>query len=187
MIKWLNLGLGRARFEAATPSSDTEQRFKNLYSSLNGWGHLPESGVIQEQADGRKGPLCFSRKAVTLNVASLPERVLDDVLQAWRQSKNKEGFFEKDGEFDAAIAAIHAHYASLSCLEFRNTIDERTRHIDDLGTFIKQYLKGESAPVLPRSQQGNSWSATFYGRPYSEETSSRVLDNPAMAAASTAS
>ncbi|QBS11601.1 hypothetical protein E4T54_01970 [Legionella geestiana] len=187
VIKWLNLGLGRARFEPSTPSVETEQRFKNLYSSLNGWGQLPENGVIQEHADGRKGPLCFTRKAVTLNVASLPERVLDELLQAWRQSRDKERFFEANGEFDEAIREIHAHYAALNCLEFQNTVDERTRHIDELGTFIKQYLMSGHAPVPPRSQQDYSWSATFYGRQRSEAVPSSVLDSVPLAAASTAS
>src|SRR5262249_16615912 len=124
-IKWGKLLFQPPRFtnqkqfghQSEMKSQEVENRFKNLYSSLSAWGQFNEDEMVKDNQDGRKGPACFARKALTLDTSSITEHVLDSVLEGYQQSENKANFFDEDGRYQAILDGVDGYYKEYNCLE----------------------------------------------------------------------
>jgi hypothetical protein len=192
-IKGITQALNPPRFEKKVVSSAqvtklehaveaTEQRFKNLYSSLDPWGQFSENSEIKENQDGRKGPKCFVRKAFTFNISTIPENILNGLREAYLLSENKEHFFDDNGEFLNILEEIEEYYSGLSCLEPGYVIKDREEQIKETGEFIKNYIRGGEKKV-PDSLYANpkkSWSAIFWGTEPANSSQHEERQRPTM-------
>ncbi|RAP37002.1 hypothetical protein B1207_06115 [Legionella quinlivanii] len=167
-LKGLALAAKKPRFEPDAPAEDLrEQQFKNIYSSLTPWGQLPENSQIRSDGNGRKGAVCFTRKALTFNTSTMTEYCLDQLLEAYRRSADKENFFEQ--EFPQEVQKIKAHYQVFSFIELQQEVEMRERQIDEIAQFVKDYVNRKVSQV-PNiySKPENSWSSLFWGKPTAE-------------------
>lgn len=125
-----------------TNSDEYIADFKNLYSSLGTWGRFAEDRDIKTNSNGGKGIGCFVRKSITFNISSLSERVLDSVFDAYQHSANKATFFNSDNpQMKTALDKVKQHYKSLDgWLETEAEILERDAQIDDIGSFVTNYV-----------------------------------------------
>ncbi|MBA3536342.1 MAG: hypothetical protein H0T84_07020 [Tatlockia sp.] len=189
-IKGITQVLNPPRFEenlkpSAQPEQAvevTEQRFKNLYSSLDTWGQFAENGEIKENQDGRKGPKCFARKSFTFNISTIPENILNGLRDAYLISEDKEHFFDDNGEFENILEEIDEYYSGLSCLEPGYVIQDREEQISETGEFIRNYIRGGERKI-PENLYANSkksWSAIFWGTEPANSSLQEERPNPRM-------
>ncbi|MCE3044231.1 hypothetical protein [Legionella sp. 16cNR16C] len=167
-LKGLALAAKKPRFEPDAPAEDLrEQQFKNIYSSLTPWGQLPENSQIRSDGNGRKGAVCFTRKALTFNTSTMTEYCLDQLLEAYRRSADKENFFEQ--EFPEEVQKIKAHYQVFSFIELQQEVEMREKQIDEIAQFVKDYVNRKVSQV-PNiySKPENSWSSVFWGKATAE-------------------
>ncbi len=190
LIKGAKLAIRTPRFEGKVNENqtvqsvnDTEQRFKNIYSSLSALGELNENEGIKKKQNGGKGPYSFIRKAITFDADyTITENILEELLTGWRHSKNQAEFFSVDGEFEACLSKVKHQYRELSCLE-HNELETKPRekHIDEIGAFVKDYiLSKQDNIIVPKGLYSNyqqSWSAVFWGAEKAASNQAEVLDN----------
>ncbi|MBA2656994.1 MAG: hypothetical protein H0U70_08435 [Tatlockia sp.] len=181
-LKWAKQAFIAPRFEKRVNNikvDETEQRFKNLYSSLSPFGLLNENEAIKSHQDGRKGPATFIRKALTLDISTPTEEILEELLLNYRQSKNQAEFLNSDKEFDAIIESIKDHYRALSCTEHEQfQIKPREEQIEEVGAFVRDYLRAKknNVPDGLYSKNELSWTAVFWGRSQANIAQDAVLD-----------
>ncbi|MFA5960577.1 MAG: hypothetical protein WC785_08665 [Tatlockia sp.] len=142
--------------------SDTDQKFRNIYSSLSPWGQLREKAVVGEEQTGRKGASCFARKSMTFNVPTITEFTLDKLLAAYRA--DPEHFLDKG--MDNALKETKEYYRITECLESAHFIAMREKEIDKLGDFVKKYCIGTVVRVPDDfySDTQHAWSTVFWGK-----------------------
>ncbi|WP_347251538.1 hypothetical protein [Legionella sp.] len=183
LLKGVNQSLQKPRFDEKELSEEDDkiQRFKNIYSALTPLGQLAESSKIPEQQNGRKGPLCFTRKAFTFNISTVTEYTLDQLLSAYRASTNKAAFFEPQGEFETVLEGVKEHYKEISCLDSEYHTAARDEQIDKIGNFARDYIlnKETTVPSHLYSNPNNKWTAIFWGQ---ESKNSEVSTNSQLQA-----
>lgn len=155
------------RFKNDAPEDEKEQKFKNLYGSLDPFGKL-QKGEIKHSATGGKGALCFVRKSVTFNVDSMTERLFDTLLKAYR-SLNDKSLFNSDSEsYKTAIEEVKNYYERHdNCLVPDEEKIKRNDQIDELGKFVLHYLNTDEVKAIPVSvyeKHKISMRDTFFGR-----------------------
>lgn len=164
-LKWLKMALNRPRFDNHAEQDERIEKFQNIYSALDATGNLPANKVIAENQDGKKGPACFVRKAITFNVSSVTEQTLDGLLAAWNAAteEQKETFFDDNSLFDKAVNEAISYYSKTSALEFRSTTLKREAKIREVADFVKSYITEGTARVPEKVHSKVSWAATFWG------------------------
>ena len=164
-LKAINQSVKQPRFADERSADEKEQRFRNIYSSLTEWGQLAENSRISEDQNGRKGPSAFTRKAFTFNISTITEYTLDQLLKGYRESTDQEAFFEEGGEFSVIIDEVKEHYKEFSYLEPHHYTAMRDEQIDNIGTFVKNYVLGKQNTVPQNMYEDpkNNWTATFWG------------------------
>ena len=146
------------RFKPEPDNDETNQKFKNIYSSLNGFGQLNEGKDIPINQSGGKGVLCFIRKSVTFDISSLTERTLDECLKGYRESANKTAFFT-DNSIPTILDNIKKYYKSLdSVLQTSEEVIQREKQIDDIGQFVVDYMQGNTKKPSERLYKNSTFS-----------------------------
>lgn len=167
----------------------TMGRFKNLYSALNWGGDFNVGTTIVPGRDGRKEPMSFVRKCVTLNAKSLTERILDEVLKDF---KAKGGEITND-LIDTAAEKVRIYYSN-DCFISDEKQQANINQLNDVVGFLKRYLvqgdqhvqniqdvqqdvQNDINSIVPVNlyHRRFSWTAAFFGR---GETPSEDADVP---------
>ena len=87
------------------------------------------------------------------------------MLKGYRESTDKEAFFEEDGEFSTIIEEVKDHYKEFSYLEPHHHTVMRDEQIENIGAFVKDYVLGKQnkVPQYLYKDPKNNWTATFWG------------------------
>lgn len=158
---------GNSKF--ANEASETENRFKNIYSSLNAWGKLNVGHQLPTNGSGEKSWGSFFRKCITFDIKSVSERTLDELLKASRtHAAGQASFFNNKDEFDGTVKQITTYYDD--CLSSAKQIREAQQEVQDVADFVKDYMTkgaGSEAEMIPvdfYSRRQTSWADTFWGK-----------------------
>lgn len=162
LFKGLFLSLSAGRF-AKTNDVEMTQKFKNLYSSLDFTGHLPEGEHIADNLSGGKGVQSFIRKSLSLNISTLTEQTLNNIYNAYLNASDKASFLEEG--IKEAIKETKEYYTALSCLEYAENKAVREDQIEALSSFVKDYISGKEdrVPELKKLDR-NTFSFWFTGK-----------------------
>jgi hypothetical protein len=146
-----NITSKKQRFtqEAESAVPEVEQKFKNLFSSINGSGRLATDREIVEGGAGQKPCSNSLRKLFFAFYAtkSSTEETLDALLLAYRafrnsNPENKNAFFEEGNEsFSQAVEQCKAKYNG--CLVSKKDRLENQAEITKVADHVKQYVTSE--------------------------------------------
>ncbi|HVE43904.1 MAG TPA: hypothetical protein VNC84_02050 [Gammaproteobacteria bacterium] len=142
ICKLLHRAFGRSAFEChhIGDRDETMQRFKNLFSALSTFGKLPEGIEIPPAGNGKEKLAIFMRKTFLLNIPSLTERLLREMLREYKKNSRN---------WDKVITTFQTD--AVRDLYFADEDDERElrNEIEIVGQFIQRYLEGEVCVKQP--------------------------------------
>ena len=159
--------MGQPRFSPKEPQDKIIIKFKNLFSSLTALGEFEIDVAIKENGSGEDNAKQFFWKGVKLNLNTATEKLLNNVLEAYRAYKAQEnpGDFFDSPEFAAAVNATKARYNE-GFMTSKQEVERVHAKLDHIAKFIKGYMKGE-VTQMPKPDTDKfakaTWAATFFG------------------------
>ncbi len=121
------------------------QKFKNLFSSLNGTGKFVPGTQIQTDGTGKEKVSLFFFKSVKLNLNSLTENVLKELLNSYYKSDNKAGFFDS-AEYSDAIQRVKDKF-TVGAFGTVQDMEDDHRRISQIAIFVRNYIANNNDKV----------------------------------------
>jgi hypothetical protein len=169
----------------AKVSAVIEQKFKNIHSSLDGFGSLTPNTSIVENGDGQESWGSFFRRSFTFNAKSTTERILNKLWEHYQKFKTtnnnpKEPFFDVNkAEFQNAITEVTDYYQN-DVFASKEDIKESITEIEESAQFLCNYIAGNQKPEIPKnlySKKEITWGAVFWGAPPSSSVGETSLNS----------
>jgi hypothetical protein len=153
---FVNYCRGQDRFTSpGTSNKNIEQKFKNLYSSLNFSGNFIPKENIVENGNGKERIGSFVRKSCTFNVSTITEKVLNGILKAYHNADDKEEFIKNLKEEKGQILEPIFSYIKGDFLASQQAIEDTKKTIERVYDFIANYLQSNHQ-VSEEEEEGSS-------------------------------
>ncbi len=159
------------------------QRFKNLYSCLDGNGNFVLDMDIPDNATGKKSGLSHVRKCLTLNSSTVTERMLDAFLKEYRKTQTS---FQVSAAWDGMVKEIKSSYVT-GCFSWKKTAKDEQAQVQNVADFVIDYLGGGDVKKTPKDlnvvKGKPTWTAAFFGSKHPDflPAAPRPVVDPVMA------